>query len=68
MSTEAVAELMDRWTNEPSFREQLRSDPEGTVRASGVQLDVDEMAALRTMDWDLPDDALADRVSKTTCA
>lgn len=64
MSREAVGKLVDRWMNEPSFREELRKDPEGAVRRSGVELDAEEWAALRNMDWTLPDEALQSRVSK----
>jgi len=64
MSREAVEQLMDRWMNEPAFREQLRTDPESTVRASGVELDDDEWTAVREMDWSLPDEELMARASK----
>ena len=64
MSQEAVAQLIDRWINEPAFREELRSDPEGTVRRSGVQLDPDEWEALRKIDWSLSDEELQNRTSK----
>ena len=42
MSQAAVEALIDRWTNEPAFRERMRQDPEGAVRAAGVELDPDE--------------------------
>ena len=64
VSREAVGELMDRWVNEPAFRERMRADPEGTVRSAGVQLEADEWAALRGVDWELPDEELAARASK----
>jgi hypothetical protein len=63
MSRQAVETLIDRWINEPAFREQLRTDPEGTVRASGAQLDEDEWAALRGVDWSLSDEELQSRAS-----
>jgi hypothetical protein len=64
MSTPALEQLIDRWTNEPAFRDALRRDPEGTVRNEGVQLSDDEMAALRSTDWSLSDEALQSRMSK----
>lgn len=67
MSTEAVAELMDRWTNEPAFRDGMRTDPEGTVRSSGLQLDQDERAALQGVDWNLSDEELESRANKGGC-
>lgn len=47
MSREGIETLMDRWTNDPAFRTQMRADPEGTVRTAGVSLDAEEWAALR---------------------
>jgi hypothetical protein len=67
MSAEAVAELMDRWTNEPAFRQEMRSDPEAAVQSSGVQLDPDEWAALKDVDWKLSDEDLEERASKSVC-
>ncbi|MDQ4076714.1 MAG: Os1348 family NHLP clan protein [Chloroflexota bacterium] len=64
MSRESIAQLMDRWINEPQFRAEMRRDPEGAVRRSGVQLTEDEMAALRSIDWSQPDEELRARVNK----
>ena len=55
---------MDRWINEPGFRADMRQDPEGTVRESGAELDADEQAALREIDWTLSDAELQARASK----
>jgi hypothetical protein len=49
MSIEAFKNLMDRWVKEPSFREELRRNPEETLRRFGVKLDDDEMVALRSL-------------------
>ena len=64
MSRQAVETLMDRWMNEPQFREALRQDPEAAVKAVGVTLSDDEWAALRSIDWNQSDDELQARVSK----
>lgn len=64
MSREAVEQLMDRWENDPGFRAQLRLDAEGAVRATGVELDPEEWAALKTVDWSLSDEELRARASK----
>jgi hypothetical protein len=66
MSREAVEQLMDRWMNEPSFREELRADPEKAVQHTGVALDEVELEALRNMDWEVSDEELVSRVSKGT--
>jgi hypothetical protein len=64
MSREAVEQLIDRWINEPAFRQELRTNPEGAVRQSGTELDEEEWAVLRNIDWSLPDEELQARVSK----
>lgn len=64
MSREAVGELMDKWMNEPEFREAMRRDPEATVRSAGVELNEDEWSALRSMDWNASDEELQARASK----
>jgi hypothetical protein len=66
MSREAVSKLVDRWINEPAFRTQMRADLEGTVKRSGVELDADEWAALRNVDWSLSDEQLQARVNWLT--
>jgi hypothetical protein len=64
MSREALESLIDRWVNEPAFRQELRTDPEGAVRRSGAELDQAEWAALGQVDWGLSDEELQARVSK----
>jgi hypothetical protein len=64
MSREAVETLIDRWINEPAFRQELRTDPEGAVRAAGAVLEAEEWAALRSVDWSLTDEELQTRVSR----
>jgi hypothetical protein len=58
MSRASVEQLMDRWINEPAFAAQLRKDPEGAVRGMNVELNEDEWAALRRVDWSLSDEEL----------
>jgi hypothetical protein len=64
MSTNAIRRLMDRVTSDPSFKQQLRQDPDGTIRSGGFDLTEEESTAVRGMDWALPDDQLQDRISK----
>jgi hypothetical protein len=64
MSREAVETLIDKWMNEPEFREEIRRDPEGAVSRTGVVLDKVEMEALRSMDWNASDEELQARASK----
>ena len=65
MSREAIEELLDRWENDPAFRAEIRADPEGAVRQAGVQLDAREMAALRSVDWNEPDEVLQARIASS---
>jgi hypothetical protein len=64
VSRDAVETLMDRWINEPGFRAEMRANPEGAVKAAGIQLDEDELAALKAVDFNLADEELQARVSK----
>ncbi len=63
MSQAAVQTLVDRWLNDATFRGALRADPDGAVRAAGVELDGDEWAALRAIDWNASDADLEARMS-----
>ncbi len=65
MSREAVDQLMDRWTGDRAFREAIRTDPEGTIKSTGVELDESEWLALREIDWSAPDHELEARVSRS---
>ncbi|HEY7037039.1 MAG TPA: Os1348 family NHLP clan protein [Thermomicrobiales bacterium] len=56
--------LLDRWLNDPAFRDGLGSDPESAIRASGIDLSAEEWDALRAAKYDLSDGALAERVNK----
>ncbi|GAC1635792.1 MAG: hypothetical protein NVS4B2_23540 [Chloroflexota bacterium] len=64
MSRQAVEELVDRWISDPTFRDEMRGEPEGTVRRTGIQLDEEEWATLRAIDWDLSNDELQSRINK----
>ena len=61
---EAMQQLADRFMNDAEFRDQMREDPEGTARSSGVELDDEDRQALRSMDWSGTDEELKERVSK----
>ena len=63
MSRQAVESLLDKWTSDPGFRAAMRKDPEATVRTLNVELDQDELSAMRAVDWTLPDEELRTRLS-----
>jgi len=64
MSRESVELLIDRWINEPAFREEFQRDPEGTVARSGLSLTEQEWEDLRRMEASVAGEALQARVSK----
>ena len=64
MSREAMGKLIDQWMNEPAFRTEVRSNPEAAIQRYGIELDADEMSAVRSIDWSLPDEELQARISK----
>ena len=64
MSREAIEELVERWVEDPAFRVAVRQDLETAVRSTGLELDAEEWAALRAVDWSLSDEELSSRSSK----
>lgn len=64
MSREAVEQLLDRWMDDPAFRAAVRENPEVAVRSTDLELDEEEWAALRAVDWSLSDEELTTRASK----
>lgn len=65
MSTEAKKRLIGRIVQDPSFRQQLKVDPEGTIQHSGLDLTEEEYTSVvADIDLSLPDDQLQERLSK----
>ena len=67
--TNAMQTVLDRWTEDPSFREGMRSDLDGTLKRAGIELDDDTVGQLRAMDWNQSDaelEALIEKV-RTHC-
>src|SRR5262249_5442576 len=63
-SREQMEQLIDRWVDDPAFRAAVRQGPEGAVRGTGLELNADEWAAVRSIDWSLSDEELSSRASK----
>ncbi len=61
---DSMQQLADRFINDAQFREQMRKDPEGAAERSGLQLDEEDLQALRSIDWSGSDEQLSERVSK----
>ena len=63
MSHDAVADLVERYLNDEAFRMAFARDPEAAVSSAGIELDSDELAALRAT-VSSRDEPLQPRVSK----
>ena len=63
MSRQALEQLVNRWTEDQAFREELRRDPDRAILGTGLQFDDAEWAVLRDTDWSLPDDELKTRMA-----
>ena len=59
---EQIQRLADRYISDPEFRSPMASDPEGTAKRFGVNLDETTRQALRSVSGE----ALSQRVSKLT--
>lgn len=64
MSQEMFKEIIDRWVNDPTFRTEIRKDPEGTIQKTGKTLTEEEKLAFKKVDWSLTDEQLKSRISK----
>jgi hypothetical protein len=65
METNGLAAVMDRFTNDETFREEMKNDPEGAIQRGGFDLDASEWDTVKNMDWSLPGEDLDDRVNKS---
>jgi hypothetical protein len=64
VSQEAMAELLDRYMNDPLFRARMKADPRRAVAESGLELTPEEQQSLEQLDWSLPDAQLQERITK----
>jgi hypothetical protein len=58
MDQKTYGELIARWKDDSVFRENMRADPQGTLKKHGVTLDSHDLAALDHIDWGLSDHEL----------
>lgn len=68
MNPDAINQLIDRWVNDPLFRATMRVDPEGAIRATGVTLDAEAWAVIRSIDWSLSEAELQSRLGSAAAA
>ena len=62
--TDNMQAVLDRWTEDPSFREGMRTDLDGTLKGAGIELDDDTVGQLRAVDWSQSDAELEQLVEK----
>ena len=64
MANKGVDQLVQKWLNEPGFREKMKRDPEGTVKSVGITLNTEEWATLRNVVMTTSDESLRQRINK----
>ncbi len=53
---------------DPSFREGMRTDVDGTLKGAGIELDDDTVGQLRAVDWSQSDAELEQLLEKARIA
>ena len=66
MNQETVEMLIDKWMNDVSFREEMRSNPHAVLEKSGITISDEDKEIIEKIDWSLSDEELLARVSKGT--
>jgi hypothetical protein len=50
--------VLDRWSEDPGFRSELRADPVTAITGIGVELTAEDREFLEAVDWSLSDEEL----------
>lgn len=64
MTGDGLTQVLDRYVNDPAFREQFKRDRKRAIARAGIVLTPEEEAALASLDAQLPDEPLQPRVTK----
>jgi hypothetical protein len=64
MTNTALAAVMDRFMNDPTFRDGMVHSPEETLRTSRMALSEEDVAAVLNTDWAHAGEELDARISK----
>lgn len=59
-----MEQLLDRWMNDPSFKDQLRSDPKTTLKSYGIDATDDMVKSLKAVSSNASVEELKERVVK----
>ncbi|MEQ8813584.1 MAG: Os1348 family NHLP clan protein [Thalassobaculum sp.] len=63
MSEEIVKAIVDKYVADETFRAEVRADPEGAIRSAGFDLDDEERALLKSIDFTQTDEQLSERLA-----
>ena len=66
MKKNGVDQLVQKYLNEPGFRDKMKKDLEGTIKSSGITLNQEELATVRNVVMTTSDDSLRQRINKGT--
>ena len=64
MTNNPAEVLLDRWTNDPSFTHQLKTDTEAALKSCGIEPEEEIIDALKDLDPGESVEELQKRVSK----
>lgn len=64
MTSDGLTQVIDRFINDPAFREQFQRDRKQAIASAHITLSPEEAAALESMDIHLPDEPLPPRITK----
>ena len=64
MERKGVDQLVEKYLNEPGFRDKMKRDPEGTVKSCGIRLNAEEWSTVRNVVMTTSDESLRARISK----
>ncbi len=64
MQRKAVEEVMDRWTNDPSFKARLQKDPKAALAECGIKVNEEQLAKLGAVDLSMSAQELQQRLVK----
>ena len=64
MTRNGVDQLVQKYLNEPGFKDKMQRDPEGAVKNSGISLNAEEWATVRNIVMTTSDEALRQRANK----
>lgn len=62
--TDSMRAVIDRWSEDPSFRSAMRTNVRGALSGAGIALDDDTVGQLQAVDWSQSDAELEELLEK----